>query len=237
MKERPTARRCFTGNWRVWVEIHTALFPKGERLSRKGLFSPSQIASQSVASTFQGRPVYRLTNELQLLYIASYWIRDLTNNAFHPSFVAPLLDAVYLLRASGQALDWDGLFEWLDNDLAAASLYITLYYLSAHGLDQSATRILSRLASRQDIVGAPERRIICAMIDTSLVAGRPFLGQFGERHPMIARTVLNSMLAPGSHIGKVLSLPWDVVFPPWIPERYSVAYQLERLTRLLRGRA
>ena len=221
---------------RVWVEIHTALFPKGERLLQNGLFNASQIARQTVASTFQGQPVYRLTGEMQLVYIASYWIRDLSNNPFHPSFVAPLLDAVYLLKTSGHTLDWDGLLEWLDNDIAAASLYITLYYLSAHGLDQSATQILSRLASSQDLVGAAERRILCGMIDASLVGGKPFLGQFGERHPMIALTVMNSMLAPGSHVGKVLSLPWDVVFPPWIPERYSVAYQLERLKRLLRWR-
>jgi hypothetical protein len=233
----PHGAPLFHRERRVWVEIHTALFPKGERLMRKGLFSPSQIDSQTVASTFQGRPVYRLTGELQLVYIASYWIRDLTRNAFHPSFVTPLLDAVYLLKASGQALDWDGLLEWLDNDIATASLYVMLLYLSAHGLDHSATRILSRLASSQDIVRAPELRIICAMIDTNLVGGRPFLGQFGERHPMVARTVLNSILASGSHVGKLLSFPWNVVFPPWIPERYSIRYQRQRFRRLLRGRA
>jgi hypothetical protein len=236
-EEAPHGAPLFHRDRRVWVEIHTALFPRGERLLRNGLFSVPQIASQTVASTFQGRPVYRLTGEMQLVYIASYWIRDLSNNAFHPSFVAPLLDAVYLLKVSGQVLDWGGLLEWLDNDIATASLYVMLFYLSAHGLDQSATPSLSRLASSQDIVGAPERRIICRMIDANLIGGRPFLGQFGQRHPMIALTVLNSMLAPGSHVGKVLSLPWDIVFPPQIPERYSIEYQRQRVTRLLRRRA
>lgn len=221
----------------VWVETHTTLFPTDDRLLRKGLFGPSQIAAQTVASTFQGRPVYRLTDELQLVYIASYWIRDLSNNAFHPSFLPPLLDAIYLLKTSGRAFDWDGLLAWLDDDIGAASLYIMLVYLCAHGLDQSSIRILSRLASSQAIVGAPERRIICRMIDTNLVGGSPFIGQFGARHPMIERTVLTSLLMPGSHVGKVLSLPWRIIFPPWIRERYSIRYQLQRLTRMLRGKA
>ncbi len=224
---------------RVWVEIHTSLFPTGDRLLRKGLFCPSQIAAQTVAqtvaSTFQGRPVGRLSCEMQLLYMASYWIRDISRVAFHSSYAAPLFDAVYLLNASGQSLAWDALLEWLDDDIGAASLYIMLAYLSGRHLDRSSTHALSRLAASQKIVGASELRIICAMIDSHLVAGRPFMGQFGVRHPGIVCTVLNSMLVPGSHIGKVLSLPWHFLFPPGTPERYTIGYQLRRGMKLLRG--
>ena len=221
----------------VWVEVHTALFPEGDRLLGNRLFSPSQIARQTVASTFHDRPAYRLTREMQLAYVASYWIRDLAANTFHPSFVTPLLDALYLLRAPGPALDWEALLQWLDNDMATASLYVMLSYLATRGLDRSASPILERLAASQPIVGAPELRILCAMIDAHLVAGRPFLGQFGNRHPMIAQSVLNGLLATGSHVGKVLSLPWKVVFPPWIPGRYGARYQFGRLARFLRRRA
>jgi len=220
---------------RVWVEIHTSLFPTGDRLLRKGLFSPSQIAAQTVASTFQGRPVGRLSSEMQLLYMASYWIRDISRVAFHSSYAAPLFDAVYLLKASGQSLAWDALLEWLDDDIGAASLYIMLAYLSGRDLDRSSIRILSHLAARQKILGASELRIICAMIDSQLVGGQPFMGRFGERYPGIACTVLNGMLVPGSHVGKMLSLPWYFLFPPGTVERYTIGYQLRRITRLLRG--
>ena len=134
---------------RVWVEVHTGLFPDASPLRRNGLFSPSNLAAHSIASTYHGRPVFRLTDEMQVVYIASYWMRDLSMHGIHPSFVIPLLDAVHLLKASRQALDWDRCFAWLDNDMAIASLYIMLAYFCRSGLDESASPFLSRLAARQ----------------------------------------------------------------------------------------
>ena len=63
--------------------------------------------------------------------------------------------------------------------------------------------------------------------------GRPFTRWFNDWHATI---VLNTMLAPGSHAAKLLSLPWNLAFPPPIPDRYSMRYQLGRIARLLRGR-
>ncbi len=218
----------------VWVEIHTALFPRDDRLRSNGLFSASQIASQEIDSEFDGRPVRRLSRELQLAYVASYWIRDLSRNPFHPSLVAPLMDAIYLIGDPGQPPDWDALFSWLDNELAAASLYITLACVAARGSDPSLLPILPRLASRQRIVGPAELRIILRMIDNGLHEGAPLMGRFGNRHPMIAHSVWNTLLSPGTHAGKVVSLPWNVVFPPWIADRYRLRYQIGRLKRFVR---
>ena len=220
----------------VWVEVHTGLFPNTSRLRRNGLFGPANVAAHSITSSYDGRPVFRLTDELQLVYIASYWLRDVSMHGVHPSFVIPLLDAIYLLKASRQTLDWDGLLGWLDNDMATASLYIMLAYLYRCGLDESASPILSRLASRQNIIGARELRIIDVMLDTYLLGGRKFMGSFGDRHPMIEPTVWHSLLAPGPYAGKLVSLPWNLVFPPWIEDRYSMRYQRGRFARLLRGR-
>jgi len=221
----------------VWVEVHTGLFPNSSRLRRNGLFGPSNIAAQSIASTYHGRRVSRLTDELQLVYIASYWIRDLSMHGIHPTYVIPLLDAVYLLKASRQTLDWDGLLGWLDNDMAIASLYIMLAYICRCEFDESAGLILPRLATRQNIVGPREMQVIAFMLDTYLIRGRKFMGSFGERHPMIEATVWNNLLAPGSSAGKLLSLPWNLVFPPWVKDRYRMGYQIGRLARLIRDRS
>ena len=171
----------------VWVEIHIGLFPESDRLRRNRLFSPSQLERQTVASSFRGRAVGRFSEELQLVYIASYWLRDMSNYGVHASFVRPLLDAIYLLEASGPTLDWDGMLEWVDNELAAASLYVLLSLLSTRGYCAVPKPVLARLATAQDIVGAMELKVVGAMIDRSLVAGRPLLGTFGERHPMSGR--------------------------------------------------
>jgi hypothetical protein len=219
---------------RVLVEIHIDLFRKSASLRRNRIFSRPQVATQSVASTFHSRLVHRLTDELQLVYIASSWIKDLTQHNIHPSFVPSLLDAVYLLKASETSLDWDDLFGWLDNETAMASLYVMLAYLSRCGLHQFAPSILSRLASRQNLVGTAELRIITSVLDSYLIAGRPFTSLFSDWHATI---VLNAMLASGSHTAKLLSLPWTVAFPPSIPDRYSMRYQLGRIARVLRGGA
>jgi hypothetical protein len=216
----------------VWVEIHTALFPATARLRRNGLFSPVQVQGQSVATTFHGRPVHRLTDELQLVYIASSWIRDLCGNSMHPSFLTPLFDAVCILKDSGATLDWEGMLGWLDSDLARASLYILLAYLERWELDRSATRITPMLASSQRIVGTPEVTIIHAVLDAYLVGGRPFPRFFSGWHAMI---VLQTLLADGPHAAKLLMVPWNLVFPPPISSRFGVRYQLGRLRKLLRA--
>jgi putative nucleotidyltransferase-like protein len=218
---------------RVWVEVHSALFPKSSELSNGALFSPAQIAAHSIASTFWGRPVFRLSDELQLAYIASSWIRDLSRNQIHASLVLPLLDAIYLLKASGKSLDWDRLLAGLDNnELAAASLYIMLAYLSRRGLAACASPVLSPIASRQRIIGAWDLKIIELLLDTYLVRGRPFTRFFNNWTALI---VLNTLLARGSHLRKLFALPWNIVFPPSLPNRYSVRFHAERIARILRG--
>lgn len=219
----------------VWVEIHTGLFHDADRLRRNRLFAPSQLERQIVASTFAGRPVGRLRTELQLVYVASYWMRDSTSYGLHASFVRPLLDAVYLL--AGSEPDWDRMLDELDNETAAASLYVLLSFLSTRGLCAVSERVLAHLAAAQNLVGTVELGILDAMIDRSLLEGRPLLGSFGERHPMIVETLLRALLGRGSAAGKLLSLPWGLVFPPWVAERYTLRYHRDRLGRLLRGRA
>ena len=233
----PHGAPLFLPERRVWVELHTGLFPEGDRLRRDRLFAPDTLEHYAVDSAFAGRPVRRLSAELQLVYLASYWMRDMSNYGPNPTFAKSLFDAVYLLGPSGPDFDWDGMLEWLDNDFARASLYALVSFLATRGLCRVPEGILARLAAAQDIAGALENRILGAMIDRGLIEGRPLLGSFGERHPMIAETVLRSMLSDGSPAAKLLSLPWAMVFPPWIAERYTLRYQRERLGRLLRRRA
>jgi hypothetical protein len=217
----------------VWVELHTDLFRKSASLRRNRVFSSCQIAAQSVASIFHGRPICRLTDELQLVYIASSWIQDLARNSIHPSLVIPLLDAIYLLKARGRSLDWEHLAAWLDNDMAMASLYLMLAYLARQGLAPIAFAILPHLAAGQDIVGAAELRIVHSMVHDYLVGGKPFSRLFSDSSAII---VLNTLLARRSHARKLLALPWNLAFPPSVPDRYSLRYQAARITRVLRGR-
>jgi hypothetical protein len=212
----------------VWVEVHTTLFPRRDRLSQNYVFSPACLDAHSINSTFHGRPIYRLTDELQLIYTASFWIRDLSRFGFHASYLPPLFDVIYLLKNSGQTLNWDRLLCSLDNEMAKASFYVMLTLLSGWEFLSVPSSVPTHLASSQKIVGAIELRLINLMLEAHLIRGQPFTRLFQSWH------VWDSLLAPGSHATKLLLLPWNIVFPEQFQKRYSPSYQLERIGKLLR---
>ena len=179
----------------VWVELHTALFD--EDCLESDVLSVPNVTTQRVVSTFHGRRVYRLTDELQLLYIASSWIGDLARYTIeiHPSCVPPLLDVLYLLKASGKVLDQSRLTVGAGSEMAMASLYVMLAYLARHGLDSESHRLSRVLASNQKIVGPLQLRIIHAALDRYLIGGRswnlplplPVPGRYSPRHQLRKR--------------------------------------------------
>jgi hypothetical protein len=159
---------------RTLVELHTALFPSDSPLCENSLFSLPGVSSRSVRSMYHGKPVMRLSPELQLVYIASSWFNDLTLCKVHPSFLASLFDAVYLLAASGRTLRWNEMFEWLDNEMAIASLYAMLTYLPRYGVDPLSHADLMPLASAQRLMGSLQLRAIHRMLDRHLIGARPW---------------------------------------------------------------
>jgi hypothetical protein len=60
---------------------------------------------------------------------------------------------------------------------------------------------------------------------------RPFSDWRGT---IILRT-LEALLTPGSHVTKLLRVPWTVVFPPRAANRYRIRFHLERMARMLRA--
>lgn len=158
----------------TWVELHTALYD--EIWPVPDAFDIANVAAQRVISTFHGRRVYRLTDELQLLYIASGWAGDLAhyNVEIHPSCVPPLLDVLYLLRASGKVLDQSRLAAGPGSEMAIASLYVMLAYLARHDLGSESHRLSRLLASSQKLVGPVQLRVIHAVLDRYLIGGRPW---------------------------------------------------------------
>ncbi|MDT3680711.1 MAG: nucleotidyltransferase family protein [Burkholderiaceae bacterium] len=210
----------------VWVEIHGSLFPPSARLSSSALFAPSRLALRSVPHTFQGIPASRLDDDLQLVYIASTWIRDLSQHAIHPSFLVPLFDAAFLLRRAGERIDWERVTAWLDNEMAATSLYLMLAYLARHDLAGAASAVLPQLAAHQRLAGPIELRMLFGLLDRSLVAGAPTM--IGPR----ARYLWDALLADRALPVKLAALPWRMIFPADIQDRYS-ARHLIRVARKL----
>lgn len=156
------------------VELHTGLFPGTSPLSDGHVFAPGNVERQSRDSRFAGEPVRRLSPELQLVYIASSWFNDMTLHRFHASFLPSLFDAVFLLGAHGAALDWEGLAQWLDNDLARASLYAMVTYLPRYQVAPAPAHVLARLSRNGGMAGPLQLRLIHAALDRHLIEARPW---------------------------------------------------------------
>ena len=156
----------------IWVELHTALFPAHDELRRGNLFDVENVASQLRTSRFHERVVRRFSDELQIAYIASSWMRDLTLSGVSPTFLASLLDAIYLLKEVGTTLDWNGLLQLIDNETAMASVFVTLAYVRRHGIYPVPHGALSSCRARQRLIGRIELRAIHVMLDRYLLGGR-----------------------------------------------------------------
>jgi len=104
-----------------------------------------------------------------------------------------------------------------------------LVHLSRCGLHEFPLTVMTHLGENQEMVGDLELNIIHFMLSNYLIQGRPFTRLFQSWH------VLDNLLTPGSAGAKLLLLPWNIVFPPRVKDRYSLRYQLERVHRLVRG--
>jgi hypothetical protein len=126
---------------------------------------------------------------LQVAYIASSWMADLTRLKVQASFVPSMVDAIYLLRAKGDALDWERLSAGLDNPLGRASTFVTVSYLARRGLASVPAYALSLLRRGRSVAGPVQTLGVHAMLDRYLVAGRrwdlpfppPVPGRYGIR--------------------------------------------------------
>jgi hypothetical protein len=213
---------------KTWVEIHTHLFPRNAAVRTSGVFARGDLAGQIVDSEFFGRRVHRLTPELQLVYLASTWVRDLSDE-LDISRVVPLLDAIYLLRAHGPRLDLGSILQWVNNEAALASAHLLLTYLARHRLSRVAAdpRVIG-LRSAQRTLGTMELRILHTLVDRYVLEGRCFPGFFHSSR------LWDPLLTPHGPLTKLLLIPWNLVFPRGVPHRYSLGFHLQRVPQVLR---
>lgn len=216
----------------VWVEVHTALFPPGDTAGTSALFGTANVEAESVTSRYHGRPVYRLSTEMQLAYIARGWLSDMLHCKPNASFLPSLFDVIFLATASRPAPDWDKLVGWMDQNPSEASLYILLSYLARLDVLPCPPSALEELATRQRVVGPPELRIIHSILDYHLLGGTSLSRFLNDWHAMIC---LNTLVGQGSPAAKLLLLAWNALFPPQLPDRYGLRLQLGRIRRLVQS--
>ncbi len=211
---------------RIWVEVHTCLFPPASLVGRDLVFSDAHVRSQAVAVTLRGIPALQLSDELQIIYICTHWAKNFNQQRG----LIPLLDLLQLLKNRESAIDWDSILCWLHGSSSAAHVHVMLSYLARHKLVTLPPAVGTRLASIQTSLNRLSVSILHRLMDTYLMQGRHF-GRVDSADNI--SIIWKSLLSPGSASGNLASVPWNLVFPPGHTQRFNPAFQLGRLVSAL----
>jgi len=193
----------FHGRTQVWVEIHRGLFPDNSRLGSERAFDFANVAAERRQSTFRNCPVNRLSDELQVLYIAAHWAFGLRR----VGGIVGMLDLIYLFARRTHALRWERIFEWLDGSLATTYVYVLLSYLSRYRLIALTPQVLRELFARQRSFGRTNLMVLHTLLDRYVTEGREFGALVSERNFAL---LWRGLERPGSPLGNVRRALWSL---------------------------
>lgn len=187
----------------IWVEVHQQLFPASSRVSTDRVFGLQHLTTQCRPATFQERPVRRLSDALQIVYIASHWATEFRGIG---AMVA-MLDLIYLLKHTKDPDVWGHIGAWLPNSVAVVHLCLLLTYLHTYRLINIAPEILHTLLVQQHAFGTANLKLMHTLIDRYIVDGKPFGYVRSLRHLDI---VWQTCLLPGPPWQNLLRVPWNL---------------------------
>lgn len=216
----------YNPNTGVWVEVHTGLFSAKKQVHGTQAFCMNNVQDNLVKSIFNEREVYRLSDEYQLLYTASHWCLEFRQ--FGGSIA--LFDIVYLLKNT-PALDWARILSWLDNDQLGWCLFIVLGYLKQNNILDIDNKLFHKLKPQNKIGDSVRVKILYYIIDKYRIAGYPFGNVITSGNVGI---IWGTLLRGNHPVLCMLSLPFNLLFPPNNPKRFNLRYQMQRLRNCFR---
>ena len=210
----------------IWVEVHTALL-SNRNVAADPVFSSTYIASQIVPTTFRNYKTNRLSDELEMAYLAAHWA--LERRCFAGGAI-PCVDMMYLIQRRGQEIDWKQLLVSLAGCTVASHLFLMLGFLNKHKLIALPPRFLERLAEILRFPLAGNETILHGLMEKYCMRGIPFGKITTETNIGI---LLETLLTPGPAWKNLIRTPRNILFPPQDKRRFNLAFQAGRISRAL----
>jgi hypothetical protein len=185
---------------RVWVEVHTRLFPPFSPIAGDRRFSNDAVRALLRPIDVGSQAARVMSPALHLVYAASRWSERL--NADRGIF--PLLDAALLLRSHGDLLDWDVVREIVGESWAATALRLMLGYLQRSQLADVPPEVLNALLSNDRFANRFLSDLSYRLIDAFVIDGRP-PGPILTRYNL--RIMWSTLVGPASPYVKLVALP------------------------------
>jgi hypothetical protein len=189
----------------VWVDIHRCLLPRSTKSEQTEAFSPENLAKELQLSQFQGRPVRRLSPELQMVYTSARWARRLQTKGG----LMPMLDVIYILKNAGHELDWYKIIQWMRLD-PAVQICLLVVYLAHHEVVAIDSDVVGRLTSADGAFLEERLRLLFWLTDRYIAEGRPFDLIFSARNVNI---IWQTLVSAESLQQVLFLLPLRLILP------------------------
>lgn len=218
--------------WRVWVEVHTRLFPSQSPLAEDSRFALDGIEPYLQNLEVNGAPARVMTNELQLLYTCTRWLEKF--NVERGIF--PMLDVVLLIRNPRHMLNWDQVFVMLEGSHPAVTtaMHAMLAYLCRWDIISVPREVLASLATGDKYTNRVSLWILHRLVTIFLIERRAYGRFLTERN---VRIIWSALLQTPTPLRNLLRLPYRIAFPPRHPRRFDLAFAAKRLRSFVRGAA
>jgi hypothetical protein len=211
---------------RLWVEVHTRLFPAYSPLAADRRFALHALEPMLVTRHIGKQPVRVMTPEMHLLYTSARWAESL--NRERGAF--PVLDAALLLRSTSGTLDWDAIHRAAGDSWAAATLDLLIHCLRRWRLTGSReppSAVRARSFAEAARVEALHR------MATTYVMERCAPGSVLTARNL--RSMWAAMVRPRAAWRNLLGAPLAVAFPPG-DDRFNPTRAVRRAASTLRRR-
>jgi hypothetical protein len=195
----------------VWVEVHRRLLPARGLYGTDAIFDAREVNAHLQAAAFLGLPVKRLSDPLQMLYLAAHWA-----GSFKAISGAGGLLVMLDLLAIASAVDWEEAVRPLPGTAVASALLLLLSYLESRQLLSPPAHVMDTLWRSQRSFGRANLGFLHLLMDKRLADGRAYGRWVRSRRNL--EIVWNTLLRRRPPLVNALALPWHL-----IPERWRGA--------------
>lgn len=192
----------------VVFEVHRALVPRSGPFAGVAAFAPEGVRRHLRDDTFHGRPVKRLSHELQVSYLSAHWSGSFKLIGGAGGLLV-LLDLMALLPD----VDWPAVAEDLRGSPAALPLWLLLTYLDTRGLAAMPAAARAAVHPQADAPGDLNLALLRRLLDRRVAEGRPYGRVLFTRRTF--EVVWKTMTRPGSSVAHFLALPWNLLPARW----------------------
>lgn len=192
----------------VWIEIHRGLVPQGGPYGRDAALSPERVATQLVRAEFRGEPVLRLSDDLQVAYLAAHWAASLKMVAGAGN-VSLMLDVLGL----APSVRWEAVVRDVAGSATASPLYLLVSYLETRGLLALPRGVVDALGAGQRSFGRASLALMHALIDRRQADGEAYGALVRSRRNF--EILWTTLLRPRGTLRNLLALPWELAPRRW----------------------